>query len=251
MLVVDCAYLHLRMLLEMKRISGILAPICFTAFVISGTLDAQNINFPCTASCSFQYVAANDPSNGNVWTGLAQSFTAPDDPSVLFGFYVGNFSGAPINDTVLYSLYARGGQFSNPLGQVSATATLASGAVELPQVSFSSIPLRPGTEYTVVVSLPNRGLPTTGAPGVFNPLGPGTYSTLGVLIYSTSNAYAGGRFYYVGSSYDESTFANWDLAFNVSPGAGGNCPAGVNGPGGFYGPTQACVAGAIVPLGDS
>ncbi len=73
------------------------------------------INFPPPVGANTQTVAANDPAHGNVWTGIAQSFTA-QDPHILFGFYVASFSGAPVSDTVLFSLYSGDGQFSNLLG---------------------------------------------------------------------------------------------------------------------------------------
>jgi hypothetical protein len=213
------------------------------------------INFPCTVtgSCSFQWVAANDPANGNVWAGLAQSFTA-ENPHVKFGFYAANFSGTAISDTVLFSLYSGSGQFSALIAQASATATLAEDAGELLQVAFSSVSLTPGEQYTVAVTLPDETLPVAGEPGVFT-MRTGVYSSLGVFIYSQDNAYSGGQFYYVGGSYPESEFENWDLAFNVTPVAkmsSMNCPAGPNGPGGSYNPTEAyCLNGAIVPLGHS
>jgi hypothetical protein len=165
------------------------------------------INFPPPVGASSNNVAANDPAHGNVWTGLAQSFTA-QDPHVLFGFYVGNFSGASVNDTLLFSLYAGDGQFSNLLGQASAPVSLANFVTTLVQIDFSSIPLTFGNQYTVVASLPSQQLP---------PLG--TYSDLSLLYNSANNSYPGGRFYFVGASYDESlpAFALRDLAFNVTP----------------------------------
>jgi len=103
-------------------------------------------------------------------------------------------------------LYAGDGQFSNLLGQASVTVTLANFATNLVQVDFSSISLTPGNQYTVVASLPSQQLP---------PLG--TNSNLAVVFNSLNNSYPGGRFYYVGASYNESLFALWDLAFNVTP----------------------------------
>ena len=204
--------------ITMRSPFGVLGPACFAALTLVGPVRARVVDFPCNVFCSFQYIAANDPVNGNIWTGLAQSFTA-QDANVLFGFYVVNYSGAAISETVLFSLYSGGGQFSNLLAQNSVTAALANDAVELLQVSFSSVPLTPGSPYTVVISLPGQVLPVTGAPGVYNPDGTGTgaYATLGVSIYSKNNSYAGGQFYYLGSSYSESYFADWDLAFNVTP----------------------------------
>ncbi|MEY2609162.1 MAG: hypothetical protein QOH31_7059 [Verrucomicrobiota bacterium] len=164
------------------------------------------IDFP-PANNFFNNVAANVPAQGSVWTGLAQSFTA-QAPHVLFGFYVGNFTGASVSDTLLFSLYSGDGQFSNLLGQASAPVTLANFATKLVQVDFSSISLTLGNQYTVVASLPSQQLP---------PLG--TYSDLSLLYNSLNNSYPGGRFYFVGASYDESlpTLALRDLAFNVTP----------------------------------
>src|SRR5260370_12341194 len=166
------------------------------------------INFPPPVGANTQTVAANDPAHGNVWTGIAQSFTA-QDPHILFGFYVASFSGAPGSDTVLFSLYSGDGQSSNLLGQASAPVTLATNFVtQFVQVDFSSISLTPGNQYTVVASRPSQQLP---------PLG--TYSNLSLLYNSLNNSYPGGRFYFVGASYDESlpAFALRDLAFNVTP----------------------------------
>ena len=161
-------------------------------------------------------MAANDPSNGSIWTGVAQSFTALD-AQVLAGFYVGNYSGAAISDPLLFSLYAGDGTFSNLLGQVSATVTLANNATELLLVNLASVTLTPGNSYTLVVSLPNQALPVSGDPGTFNPYGSAPYSQVSVIFNSQSNSYPAGQFYYVGSSYNESFFANWDLAFAVMP----------------------------------
>lgn len=204
----------------MKTTFRILAPICLAASIMSGSACAGTIDYPCTtlSGCSFQYVAANDPTNGNVWTGLSESFTA-QNPNVLAGFYVVDVSGTSISDPLLFSPYAGNGVFSTLLGSASVTATLANNTSELLEVSFSSIPLTVGSQYTLAVTLPSQGLPVAG-PGSFQPTGTGEYSQVGVFINSESNSYPGGQFYYLGSSYDESFFANWDLAFNVTPTTG-------------------------------
>jgi hypothetical protein len=200
-----------------KSTFRILAPMCLAASILSNSASAGTIDYPCTTSsgCSFQYVAADDPTNGNVWTGLSESFTA-QDPNVLAGFYVFNPTGTSISDPLLFSLYTGNGTFSTLLGSVSATATLASDTSELLEVNFSSIPLTPGNQYTLAVTLPSQGLPVAG-PGSYQHTGTGEYSQVGVFINSESNSYPGGQFYYLGSSYSESFFANWDLAFNVTP----------------------------------
>jgi len=106
----------------------------------------------------------------------------------LFGFYVANSSGASVSDSLLFRLYSGDGQFSNLLGQASATASLANLATKLVQVDFSSISLTPGNQYTVVVSLPSQQLPPFG-----------TYSDLSVFYNNINNPYPGGRFYFVGA----------------------------------------------------
>jgi hypothetical protein len=81
----------------MKSTLRSLPPICLAALVLSGTVNAGIIDFPGGASSNSNNVAANDPAHGNVWTGLAESFTA-QDPNVLFGFYTANFTGAAVGD---------------------------------------------------------------------------------------------------------------------------------------------------------
>jgi hypothetical protein len=190
------------------RLARTLVSSMLVGFSLATPATAGTIDFPPVGN-SFQNVAANVPANGNVWTGLAQSFTA-EDSHVSFGFYVGNFTGAPVSDTLLFRLYSGDGQFSNFLGQATATANIASFASELVQVDFSSIALTVGSQYTVVASLPSQQLP---------PLG--TSSDLSVRYNSANNSYPGGRFYFVGASYDQSqpAFALRELAFNVTPSA--------------------------------
>jgi uncharacterized repeat protein (TIGR03803 family) len=193
----------------LRRSAGIfIAIFCVVILVVTALAVpavAGTIDYP--PSNNFNNVAANVPTSGNVWTGLAQSFTA-EDSHILFGFYVGNFTGANVSGTLLFSLYAGDGQFTNLLGQASATATLGNFDTTLLQVDFSSVTLNPGDRYTVVVSLPSGQLPTLG-----------TYSDLSVMYNSLNNSYPGGRFYFVGASYDESSsfLALRDLAFKVTP----------------------------------
>jgi hypothetical protein len=172
---------------------------------LSGRANAGIIDYPGTIlSSPSNTVAANDPANGNVWTGQAQSFTA-QDPNVLFGFYVANATPTLVSEPLLFSLYSGDGEFSNLLKQASATASLGSFTSELLQVDFSSISLTPGNQYTVVLSLPSQGLPPSG-----------TYADISGLYNSLNNSYAGGQFYYVGSSYNAG-FGERDMAFNVTP----------------------------------
>jgi hypothetical protein len=183
-----------------------LVPTCLIALVLSGPTIAGVIDFPPMGN-NFQDVAANVPSVESVWTGIAQSFTA-QDPNVLFGFYVGNFTGSTITESLLLSVYSGDGVFADLLQQASTTVNLTNFTSTLAEVDFSSISLTPGQHYTVVASLPSQGLPPVG-----------TRSDIGGLYNSLNNSYAGGRFYFVGASYDESLpeIANRDLAFRVTP----------------------------------
>lgn len=189
----------------MKFLQGGLAGLF--ALALSGTVNAGVIDFP--SGDRWNNIAANVPANGNVWTGLAESFTAQDS-NVLFGFYIANYGrAAAVTDSLVFTLYSGDGLFSNVLDQVTANVTnLPSRASELVQVDFSSTTLTPGNQYTVVVSPLSQGLPQSG-----------TYSDLGVSYNSINNSYADGRFYFVGASYNQSlpAFANRDLAFKVTP----------------------------------
>ena len=188
---------------------------------------AQTINYPPPnggVGASAQYVAANDSANENTWIGVAQSFTAVDS-HVSAGFYVINFTGKPVNTPLVFSLYAGGGAYSDPLGQVTVTATPPSDYTpQLLLADFASVPLTLSDVYTLVVTLPSQALPVSGGPGTFNPYSSGNaaYSQVGVFINSESNSYADGQFYYFGSSYNEPPFANWDLAFEVAPAPAAN-----------------------------
>jgi hypothetical protein len=173
----------------------------------SPTALASTINFPPPSGASFQNVAADVPAMGNIWTGLGQSFT-DQDPHIMFGFWVGNFTGSAVSGSLLFSLYSGGnGLFTNPMDQVTINYDLVSSSTIFVPLDFSSISLVPGDQYTVVATLPSQGMP---------PLG--TYSNLSLLYNSVNNSYPGGRFYFAGASYDESqsAFANRDLAFRVT-----------------------------------
>jgi hypothetical protein len=179
------------------------ALVTLTPFAIASTIDYQ------PAGSHFQYIASNDPVYGNVWTGVAQSFTA-EDPLVSFGFYT--FESQQTATEVLFSLYSGDGQFASLLSQ--KTATLISGTWSNPtllSVDFSGTTLSVGQKYTVAITLPNAELPPSG-----------TYSNVSIEYAGTAsdgnaNPYAGGTFYYTGSSYPPSYFYDRDIAFRVSP----------------------------------
>lgn len=158
-----------------------------------------------------QAIAANQPASGNIWTGVAQSFTA-QDAFVSAGFYVQNMTATPLN-SILYSLYAGDGQFSSLIAQQTVSTNLSPFAPSLAKADFSSVALTPGQVYTLAASLPGQVLPTSGSRSNLSILYAGTASG------NTPNPYGAGRFYYMGASYDQSQFADRDIAFQVAPAA--------------------------------
>ena len=154
-------------------------------------------------------IAANDTVNNNIWIGEAQSFTAQDS-NVLFGFYL--YESAQVPTDVLFSLYAGDGTFSTLLSQ--RPATLLSGTPQSPvllSVDFSSTTLTVNSKYTVVITMPTMTLPPIG-----------TQANVGVMFAGSNgsgnpNPYAGGSFYYFGSSINPSFFLDRDIAFRVTP----------------------------------
>lgn len=173
----------------------------------SASVQASVIDYPSGGQYS-QSIAANVPSSGNAWIGIAQSFTA-EDSNIKFGFYGFDFSAS--SDQVLLSLYSGDGNFSNLLGQqlVSISPGLPYRDVFI-EADFSSITLGVGSSYTVAATLPSQALPNSG-----------TYSNASLNYNSNSNSYPGGRFYFLGSSYDQNqpVFSNRELAFKVTPAA--------------------------------
>lgn len=178
------------------------------ALLISSNAYSAAIDFPPSASLRSNTIAANDAANGNIWTGVAQSFTALDS-QVLFGFYT--FEQTQVPTAVQFSLYAGDGTFASLLSQKSAT--LLSGTAFSPtllSVDFSSTTLTINQKYTVAISLPGFALPAAGS-----------YANVSVLYAGTDaggdpNPYAGGTFYYLGSSYPPAFFFDRDIAFRVT-----------------------------------
>lgn len=142
--------------------------------------------------CRARPVADNRPSSGNVWTSMAQSFTAPAS-RISFGFRLFEPSGTPsqAGKPIIYNLYA---------GEISPLALLASRTVLYPATAigvycgapdagfvtadFSAAPLVIGQKYTIEVSLPVADLPAIE-------------STAGILVRTNlTDLYIGGRFYF-------------------------------------------------------
>lgn len=187
---------------DIKFALALLSTLSFTA-----TAQASVIEFPPLNISN--NVAANVPAQGNVWTGLSQSFTA-QDPNVTFGFYV--FLQAQVPTPLLYSLYSGDRTFSTLLAQ--RATTLSAGTAFSPTlltVDFSGINLLVNAKYTVALTLPTQDLPAAA-----------TYSNASALYAGTSssgipNPYQGGSFFFVGSSYNPASFEDRDLAFRVTP----------------------------------
>jgi PEP-CTERM motif len=172
-----------------------------TAFLAtSASASAATVNFPPPAFANSQTIAANDPANRNVWTGIAQSVTAINT-NVMFGFYL----FGPSSSQALISVYSGDGIFSNPLKQVSiVTPSALPGSSVLTLADFSDIDLNIGQRYTFRLSLLSESLPP-----------PGQYSTPSAAYAGLTNPYTGGRFWFSGASYNQAlpAFADRDLAF--------------------------------------
>lgn len=150
-------------------------------------------------------IAANVPASGNTWRGLAQSFQAPGE-QVHAGFYL---QGAAGTHTVQYGLFSGDGSFATLLQSRTVTFALAQPQQPtLVMVDFSSLSLAVGQSYTLMVSSPGQQLP-----------GAGQYAAVSAnyagLNQSGPNPYAGGRFWFYGSNYNQAFFADRDVAFAV------------------------------------
>jgi len=178
-------------------VSFILAAAIPTTASVAATVN----NLP--VGTSSQNVAASVSSAGNVWSGIAQSITAVDQ-NVSFGFYLfGNSVASPI----VYSLFEGDGVSGNMLKNVNVTSpsTGFSSTITPTMADFSSINLIIGQKYTFLATMPEFAYP---------PLG--TYSDASAK-YGASDSYAGGRFYFTGSFYNQNlpAFSTRDLAFSM------------------------------------
>lgn len=153
----------------------------------------------------FQQVAANQPTFGNVWTGIGQSFVAVAQ-QMRFGFYALDTDASA--DSVLFRLIEGDGLGGTVLAQRSVT--LAAGPAyrrSLMEADFSAVNLTEGSHYTVMASLPGQGLPAID-----------TSTSIGFEYAQTGanpGLYPDGRFYYSGSAYDLA-FGGRDLAFSIT-----------------------------------
>lgn len=158
----------------------------------------------------YRPVASNVPARANIWTSLAQSFTA-EDPTVRFAFGMIDLTGASdVGRTVIYNLYE---------GENSYTTLLASRSVSVPpglpeapgypdlgfvEADFTDVVLVPGQRYTVEATVPLEALPVEGETTSF-----GIWTSL-------SDPYDGGRFFFP-SGYYNGYFAQQDMFLRVTP----------------------------------
>jgi PEP-CTERM motif len=180
--------------------------ICTIAVVAAATASgarAEAIVVP-PASTGGLFIAQNYATSGS-WSGVAQSFVARD-ALISLGFYFYQSSITP--EVIVYSLYAGDGVSGPLLAQRSFSLGLTPGTFPpLIPVNFSAVSLTPGLMYTVSASTASGLLPPVDS------------RSNALAMYSGSpGAYADGRFYYIGGSFDNSSIeiAGRDLAFSVS-----------------------------------
>lgn len=162
---------------------------------------------------SFRSVASNIPTSGNVWSSLAQSFTA-EDVNISFGFKMFD-RPHQVGNSIVYNLYS---------GENSYSTLLATRTVSFPtsiappnnfdfsnfgflDADFSAVALSIGSKYTVQITMPGGILPALG-------------TDAGMKVFtSNNNPYNNGRFFFPPgpSAYDNSFFSQQDMLFRATP----------------------------------
>jgi hypothetical protein len=168
-------------------------------------------------------VASNVPALANVWTSMAQSFTAPYT-TVSFGFRLKDNAIPPVNPTpnagkpIIYRLYQ---------GEITPLTLLATRTVHFPDsllntvfgdprrgdagfvdADFSEVSLVIGQKYSIEITLPADDLPDVGeASGI------GVWTSL-------TDVYPEGRFFFPLTSSNpvssnNSFFASNDMSFRI------------------------------------
>lgn len=180
----------------MKKICTLAAVIAVaTGMLGSAPAVAATFELPPGNAYGWYAVANNQPASGNVWRGVAQSFTALDERTQFSLFYVAPDTGRMAVDLLLHT--GEPGAL-DPL--VAARAWIEAGAANrMGVLSFdlSAEALAPGQRYTALILGPDFfDLPTEGST-----------PRLGIQLASTAavpNPYAGGSFYLYGfgGSYD-------------------------------------------------
>lgn len=180
------------------------------------TAAAQAATFELPPGNEFGYyqMANNQPEYGNVWRGVAQSFTALDERTVFSLFYV-----APNTERIAVDLLLHEGEPGNLNPFAVATAWIDAGASNrrgLLDFDLGSTPLVPGARYTALLITKLGDLPDVGS-----------NAGLGVRMATTPeqpNPYSGGAFYLYGfmGSYDIAD-RGWpggmDMAFRLTASA--------------------------------
>lgn len=197
-------------------LTGVLLAIVASVASADLVVDDESIS-------SSRPVASNVPALGNVWTSMAQSFTAPYT-RISFGFRLMDTAIPPINPTpnagkpIIYRLYD---------GEISPLSLISTRTVHFPDsllntvigeprpgdagfvdADFSDVFLVIGQKYSVEITLPSDDLPDLG-----------DRSGIGVWT-SVTDVYPDGRFFFPPvASNPVSTFndffANQDMSFRV------------------------------------
>lgn len=175
---------------------------------------AESFELPPGNAFGWYAMANNQPEYGNVWRGVAQSFTALDERSVFSFFYV-----APRTERIGVDLLLYAGEPGSLSGVTASRAWIEPGAANRRGVldfDLSEAALAPGSRYTAVLFTNLGDLPPLGSD-----------AGLGVQLASTGavpNPYAGGSFFLYGfGGSDEVADRGWpgglDMAFRLTPSA--------------------------------
>ncbi|MDC8770398.1 PEP-CTERM sorting domain-containing protein [Roseateles albus] len=191
-----------------------LAAAAFAFTFTAPAAQAATFELPPGNAYGYYHMANNQPEYGNVWRGVAQSFTALDERTVFSLFYV-----APSTGRIAVDLLLHAGEPGNLSPLVAATAWIEAGAANrrgLLDFDLGAAPLVPGARYTALFITKQGELPDVGS-----------NAGLGVQMATTPaqpNPYSGGAFYLYGfmGSYDIAD-RGWpggmDMAFRLTASA--------------------------------
>lgn len=194
----------------------LIASALVSATLAFSTAAAQAVTFELPPANAFGYyhMANNQPEYGNVWRGVAQSFTALDERTVFSLFFV-----APNTERMAVDLLLHEGEPGNLSPLVAATAWIEAGAANrrgLLDFDLGATPLVTGARYTALFMTKLGDLPDVGS-----------NAGLGVQMATTPeqpSPYSGGAFYLYGfmGSYDIAD-RGWpggmDMAFRLTASA--------------------------------
>lgn len=195
-----------------RSIASALAAAAFAC--TAPAVQAETFELPPGNAYGYYHLANNQPEYGNVWRGVAQSFTALDERTVFSLFYV-----APSTERIAVDLLLHEGEPGSLSAVVAATAWIEAGASNrrgLLDFDLGATPLVPGARYTALFVTKQGDLPDLGS-----------NAGLGVQMATTPeqpNPYSGGAFYLYGfmGSYDIAD-RGWpggmDMAFRLTASA--------------------------------